>query len=150
MIDEGDYNKYNKWDQGQYSQDVLTPIINSTSGLEGSSLLEVFTFEKELFSTSELVKRLTRENLGVVDMAGYSFCSSFYVSQCDAHCGSKNLISFVVYFLSPALCRSVGRLSLLYFISKTGLYPQLSYLYQSTISGHIYLCSTDQRSLHLL
>ena len=91
MIDEGDYNKYNKWDQGQYSQDVLTPIINSTSGLEGSSLLEVFTFEKELFSSRELVKCLTGENLGLVNMARYPTCSGLYISQCDTHCGSNVL-----------------------------------------------------------
>ena len=91
-----------------------------TSGLEGSSLLEVFTFEKKLFSTSELVKCFTGENLGLVNMAGYSPGSRLYVSQCDAHCGSK---SFVVYFLS-AVCL------VLHFKNRI-VSPQLSYLYQS-------------------
>ena len=58
-----------------------------TSGLEGSSLLEVFTFEKELFSSSELVKCLAGQNLGPVNMAGYPPGSSLYIRQCDTHGG---------------------------------------------------------------
>ena len=69
---------------------ILTPIINliPTSGLEGSSLLEVFTFKKELFSSSQLVKCLTGENLGPVNMAGYSPGSSLDISQCHTHSAS--------------------------------------------------------------
>ena len=75
----------NKWDPERRPK---TDYKSYTSGLEGSSLLEVFTFEKELFSTSELVKCLAGQNLGPVNMAGYSPGSSLYISQCDAHCGA--------------------------------------------------------------
>ena len=80
-----------------------------TSGLEGSSLLEVFTFEKELFSPRQLVKCLTGENLGLVNMAGYSPGSSLDISQCHTttHCGSWSWeFQFCCVFLSEvsAVC----------------------------------------------
>ena len=67
---------------------VITQISHlciTTSGFEGASLLEVFTFEEELFASSEAVEGGGGEDRSVVEVTGHPAGSCLYVRQCDAH-----------------------------------------------------------------
>ena len=74
--------------QGTCNKNVITQISHlciTTSGFEGASLLEVFTFEEELFASSEAVEGVGGEDWSVVEVTGHPAGSCLYVRQCDAH-----------------------------------------------------------------
>ena len=61
------------------SEETLNTANGLTSGFEGASLLKVLTFEEELFTSRE-IEGVAGEDLGLVDLRGYSAGRLLYIS----------------------------------------------------------------------